>query len=1094
MSIPLRQIPDGAIHALAVVLSLPPDRLERIGTHHRAKPAASWLSEQETRIPGLPHCFQIPSLPHISVKVGQVTKRVILAASGGADTLAAKAAVKGIHVDTILHPRSTPTVLCASHRDLHPTVLRDMFYYLSREVADHADLIRRHPHGDDTSHNDNCSRQWREVHDWGLRMIGMSALWCTPHTFRALERGRQPPVPGYRPRMHNNTHSCTSNNQPVSSSASTCTTTPVPAPQIRSGLRLPHLEFPCEACVLAVVGARSQSLIDLRASMLSRMALDAYEKARRAKRQAEPTVRLDEADRYPNLWPLIESYITVMGMEYGEEVAEEIRLRSVALAQALFRTRACESRRQRHQARELRRLRSSSRSTKQIAEKKPPRMVTNRGHRLPLPLVPLDKDLWAHYNESIVGVDPGHIQQHEEGGDVFEVAEDNMNNDNGEYGNRDLYFVVQDCQESLLLDDERNGGKAGQDGELTENPDCDAYTTDKGRIEASVVESFTKPYWEDDYIRHILDSQTVISSAYDRPPARCENHDDDVMSYVTISAHTEAPASVSPCEDPALPSTQRTLSASSGTPATSRGSGASSGSITQRSTASSHFSQTGKTVQDMQNMRSHRTASPTSSQTLQVYPPAPASSIYSQPEPSTSSRPRVDPVAPKSGNRAPPSSNRSRAPTTTSSRPSGSRSTAQSVLRSSCAPCSPFKAPSTVFVPPSNVRTPASTKSYLQQQADLAASFSSESRGSSGSSDSSRTSSTVLSPATQSTTNTSVTYHSSKSHLQAQSQTSSQTSRTTRTAKYTSPSTVTAANKSSLSRILTPPKTKPCKTPSVPHSKSPRQPSAISTVQSSHAGQSRTSKSGASTSASASPLATLPKTTMRTHSRPTASPSIAPSNSHLRKATSPVTPLASRPVNQATPTRHLPSKAQLLPPPPPAIVISNAKTAQWACSAPSTFAWDQPSPSLDSSYEEMLVAKGRKGDYLVLPDDSISVVAKADRKAQREKQKKDKPKAATPTRNLNLYQPAKSRGPPQAAPPASSLSLRPQNRRPKDAPTAVPPPQAISSRTPCYQEPPGSLASSCSTSSSRLVSTEARRSQTSQTSQVTQWPSQRLMV
>ncbi|CAK7271263.1 hypothetical protein SEPCBS57363_004528 [Sporothrix epigloea] len=1088
MSIPLRQIPDGAIHALAVVLSLPPDRLERIGTHHRAKPAASWLSEQETRIPGLPHCFQTPSLPHISVKVGQVTKRVILAASGGADTLAAKAAVKGIHVDTILHPRSTPTVLCASHRDLHPTVLRDMFYYLSREVADHADLIRRHPHDDDTSHNDNCSRQWREVHDWGLRMIGMSALWCMPHTFRALERGRQPSVPGYRPRMHNNTHSCTSStNQPVSSSASTCTTTPVPAPQIRSGLRLPHLEFPCEACVLAVVGARSQSLIDLRASMLSRMALDAYEKARRAKRQAEPTVRLDEADRYPNLWPLIESYITVMGMEYGEEVAEEIRLRSVALAQALFRTRACESRRQRHQARELRRLRSSSRSTKQTAEKKPPRMVTNRGHRLPLPLVPLDKDLWAHYNESIVGENPGLDQQHEEG-DVFEVAEDNMNNDDDDYGNHDLYFVVQDCQDSLLLDKERNDGKAGQDGELTENLDCDAHT-EEGRIEASVVESYTKPYWEDDYIRHILDSQTVISSAYGRPPARCENHDDDAESYVTVSVHTEAPMSVSSREDPALPPTQRTLSASSATPATAKGSRSSSVSNTQRSTASSSYlSQRGKTVQDMQNVQSHRNTSSTSSQTLQAYPPAPASSVYSQPEPSTPSRRRVDPVAQKSCGRPLPSSSRSRAPTTTSSRPSGTRSTAPSVLRSPFAPCSPNRAPSTIFVPPSNVRTPASTKSYLQQQADLVASFSSGSRGSS---DSSRASSTVLSPATQSTTNTSVTYHSSQSQLQAQSQTSSQTSRTTRTAKYSPPSTATSASKSNLSRFLSPPKTKPCKAPSLPHSKSPPQPSAISTVQSSHAGRSGTSKSGASASASAFPLAILPKTTMRTHSRPTASPSTAPSSSHLRKATSPATPLASRPVNQATPTRHLPSKAHLLPPPPPAIVISNAKTAQWADSAPSTFAWDQPSPSLDPSFEEMLVAKGRKGDYLVLPDDSISVVAKADRKAQREKQKKDKQKAATPTRNLNHYQPAKSRGPPQAAPPASSLSVRPQNRRQRDAPTAVPPPRAISSRTPCYQEPPGSPASSCSTSSSRLVSTEARRSQTSQ---VTHWPSQQLMV
>ncbi|CAK7268341.1 hypothetical protein SEPCBS119000_003012 [Sporothrix epigloea] len=1083
----LRQISDGAIHALAVVLSLPPDRLERIGTHHRAKPAAGWLTEQGIRIPGLPRCLQAPSMPNISVKVAQVAKRVRIAASGGADTLAAKAAVKGIHVDTVLHPSSTPTILCAAHRDLHPTVVREMFYYLSRELADHADIIRRHPLGVGTSHEDNCSRQSRQVHEWGLRMIGMSALWCTPHIFRALESGRQASVPGNHLSQTHKKSSNTSSKQPAASSSSTAT--PVSAPHIRSNMRLPHLEFPCEACVLAIVGARSQSLIDLRASMLSRMALDAHEQARRSKRRAEPAVRLGEADRRPNLLPLIDAYIEVLGDEYGEEIAHEIRQRSVVLAQALFQARACENRRQRHQACKLRRLRKAGMPTKHLTDKKPPRMVTDRGHRLPLPLVPLDNNFCAQRSESAKGADPslneelldGELVNNNDSSNDDNKKVNNKNdtnykdNDNG-YGNRDLYFVVQDSHDSLPLNDKPDD-KMEQLGEPTKDLDCDAHAANS-RNDASVVEEYSKPFWEDEYFRNILDSQAVVSPVYSRPPARCENRDDEAMSYATISVHTEVPMSIGTPVAPARLSTQGALPNTLGTAAPPRGSCAATKSDLKPSAASSHNSRSDKTVQPVRNVRPHGTAQHTAS-----HSPAPASSIYSQPESAKSSRLRVDPATQKT------TSSRTRAPAAPISatfRPAVARSTAQPVSRSPCPPAGSSKPPSTLFVAPLKIRTPATTESHLQQQGALVASSPS---GIHGSSDSSRASSAVLSPVTQSTTNTSVSYHSPK--LQAKAQTKapaqskilSKASSTTRETKLTG--TKSALGEKSLSRDLAPSKTKFHKAPITSQSVSRAQPTAVSTIQSPHAGRSQTSKGGASTSAS--PLTKLPRTAMRLPTRPSASPATTPSNSAAQKNTPMAPTLTPQTLDRAKPTRHHSSKAPLLSPLPTAIPSSNAKAAQWLGSAPSTFSWSRPSSSLAPSFEEIQAAKFYDSDCLVLPEDSISVVAvqrildKADHKAHREKERKEKSKPAAPTRNLNHYQPAVGSGHPRA-PTASSSSMRPQHRRQKEAPTPVPPPRAHSSRTP--------LASSRAKPSGRPIAYEAR---TSQTSRVTQWPSQPLI-
>ncbi|CAK7202145.1 hypothetical protein SEUCBS139899_004865 [Sporothrix eucalyptigena] len=706
MGTPLRQISGDAIHALAVVLSLPPDRLERIGTHQRAQPAASWLSEQEARIPGLPSCLQIPSIPHLSVKVAQVAKRVIIAASGGADTLAAKAACKGINVDAVLHPCATPTVLCPAHRGLHPTVLREIFFYLSREVADHADFVRRHPCGenDGVSHNDNCSRPSREVHDWGLRMMGISALWCTAHTFRALEKGRQASVSGYHiPRA-----------TPVASSSASASSS-TPAPHIRSSMRLPHLAFPCEACVIAAVGARSQNLIDIRASMLSRMALDASEKARRAQRMGISHVGIDKMDnpeRHPNLWALVDTYIDLLGNDYGESVAEEIRLRSVTLAQTLFRARACEARRQRHHARLVKKLQAEKKSTRGIAGKRPPRMVTNRGHRLPLPLVPLDADLWAHY-ESVVG-DVPHSQQQEA---YDEDAPENQD---------ELYFVVQDSKSSLQEGVEEGGNEE--------------------KMEKEEEPSAPNPPWEEDYRRNVLESQTVFSSVYDRPQTRRDNYsqDEEEGSYVTISVHTQQPPSHMSIDRlvPPVPTRPR-LSTIPGTPITPRRPGSSvSASRSTTSASSSHYCVSRHS--NATHTHTHRVgpALPPSPPLSNAgsFPPAPASSVYSQ----ATQRPCGNAVNPAtkmicktvvSARSAPPSSSLMR-PT------ASSRSHA---------------ALSTAFVSPSSVRTPTSAKSYVAMQADLAATYSRTTARSTVSRTSQSSRSSKTSQATQTTKTTRTT-------------------------------------------------------------------------------------------------------------------------------------------------------------------------------------------------------------------------------------------------------------------------------------------------------------------------------------------------
>ncbi|KJR86494.1 uncharacterized protein SPSK_02187 [Sporothrix schenckii 1099-18] len=755
-TIPLRYISGNVLHALAVVLSLPPDSLEQTG-RHTATPSATWQAEQAARIPGLPRCLLIPPIPHLSVKVAQVAKRVVIAAAGGADTLAVKAASKGIRLDAVLHPCSTPTALCSAHRDLHPTLVREMFFYLSREVADNADFVRRHPVHDRLDKNDNDNGvndngdapeaicHTRDVHDWGLRMIGISALWCTRHTFRALEKGRQvlhrPPT-----------------SAKAGSSAGSSTTSPSQSStHIRSSMRMPHLQYPCEACILAAVGARSQTLIDLRASMLSRMAEEHHDKQRRDRRRgtipSSSSLDKKKKPREPNLLPLVETYINVLGRDVGDEMAAEIRARSEALAESIFDVRLCEARRRRHVARDVKRLQRQGKSTRYVRDPCTPRLVTKHGHRLPLPLLPLDCDLWAHYNESVVGGNKQNYQPtpgHAHGADPSGAYDES----------HEQYYVVPDEEVEKGQEeadkahpDEWAGEMASDKSTAQQHPsmmgsDASAHLGYKeyhaqGQPEPTVAEETPAPECEEDYRRNVLESETVFSSdVADERASTGHSSDDDHASYVTISVYTQLPLNQLSSPVPDLPPSHagpgrraaaaslstmpvRSLSPIPGTP-TSTAARSVVSSVSRHSTRSIRPSSTSELPP--------RPANPTPSSQPRIYPPAPTSSVYSRVTAATQngqktskakqafstilSEANASQTSASSASRAIPSPRSAKASTSTvpsasSSLSSLTRPTASSSYRS--------RAPSTP-TPPSNGRKPTLVASYVAMQAVMDAS------------------------------------------------------------------------------------------------------------------------------------------------------------------------------------------------------------------------------------------------------------------------------------------------------------------------------------------------------------------------------------
>lgn len=112
-------------------------------------------------------------------------------------------------------------VLCLAHKALHPWRIRSLFLLLAGEVGIRSDRIRRFRGFDDGFAPSQA------VQDFVYRMTSVASLWIAPEDFERRF--------GFAP------------------------------PQ-----ELSRLESGCEACMLAVVGARAQLLVDLRANMIAR--------------------------------------------------------------------------------------------------------------------------------------------------------------------------------------------------------------------------------------------------------------------------------------------------------------------------------------------------------------------------------------------------------------------------------------------------------------------------------------------------------------------------------------------------------------------------------------------------------------------------------------------------------------------------------------------------------------------------------------------------------------------------------------------------------------------------------------------------------
>ncbi|KAM0275113.1 hypothetical protein ACHAQH_007553 [Verticillium albo-atrum] len=110
-------------------------------------------------------------------------------------------------------------ILCQAHKELHPWRMRSIFLLLASECGIRSDRIRRHKGFDGIPPS-------QDVQDFVFRMTSVSSLWIAPEDYEARF--------GYRPSMF---------------------------PLLKSG---------CEACMLSIVGARAQLLVDLRANLLAR--------------------------------------------------------------------------------------------------------------------------------------------------------------------------------------------------------------------------------------------------------------------------------------------------------------------------------------------------------------------------------------------------------------------------------------------------------------------------------------------------------------------------------------------------------------------------------------------------------------------------------------------------------------------------------------------------------------------------------------------------------------------------------------------------------------------------------------------------------
>lgn len=376
--------------AFAQMLSLPTSSMEPTYQPDTVRPSGSWLAAQAMLVDQLPEGLLWRNSPRKwALRASQIAKKVAMGMSGAGEALAAAAAAQeGVHMEAHQQSRKAPTVLCPAHEKLNPILVRQMFHYLTREAADCADPVRRHARHRQKkpshSHRHHHRRlddggeacRSRVLRDWGNRLLGLCALWCDQETFAELEQGtlgcrRSRRRFGRTPRSRG-----------------------VAVRRLQYRQRMPHLALPCEVCVLAAVAAQSSALIDLHASMLSRLALEDYGWEREARKGRH--VDTAATQQNPHLWAVVQAWIDA----FGPDEAAEIRRRGEALARDLFLVRRCEWQRRRRLDQEM-----HGRHHRHIHPRYhtggdcndhscPARMATKYGHRLPLPFLALGEDSW----------------------------------------------------------------------------------------------------------------------------------------------------------------------------------------------------------------------------------------------------------------------------------------------------------------------------------------------------------------------------------------------------------------------------------------------------------------------------------------------------------------------------------------------------------------------------------------------------------------------------------------------------------------------------------------------------------------------------
>ena len=211
MDIRVHELTDREVQLLTGILSRRP-------SFGIGRPSKRWLEHQARLVASLPAEIKRPGnfLKRFVVKYGDSIDRSIF--------------------------EYPPAVLCPTHYELHPRLMRRLFVMVLDEVTRHADRLRR-------SAGSGVGSGSVDPHLAALvdRVDGLGALWMEPELY--LETFHAPP----------------------------------------SDRRMVKVESFCEACTLAVLGANARTLADLRALILDR--------AERLSERRERRRHRDEAER-----------------------------------------------------------------------------------------------------------------------------------------------------------------------------------------------------------------------------------------------------------------------------------------------------------------------------------------------------------------------------------------------------------------------------------------------------------------------------------------------------------------------------------------------------------------------------------------------------------------------------------------------------------------------------------------------------------------------------------------------------------------------------------------------------------------------------